>query len=519
MSISYFEIFRALLPQCVLAIAALVALALDLVSQRNAGATGRNRRIGAVAAIGLLAAVVPLVQQVGWNPKPFLGGTIVVSDLTVLFNIVIIVLSLLTVIISTDFDVGRHVGEYFATLLFGTIGMMLLVSTEELITIFVALELTSISLYILTAFHKGELRSQEAAVKYFMFGAISSAFLLFGLSYVYGAAGTTNLREISPALRSIGFSPLLAVGLLFIIVGFGFKVAVVPFHLWAPDAYEGAPTPVTAFIATGSKVASFFVLTKMMMIGFARLKGAADVTAALAAGDGNWSSFVVEQWILVSRGFQSGWTMLLAVMAAASMILGNFVAIRQRNMKRLLAYSSIAHAGYVFVGLVAATQMGVMSVLFYVIVYGLTNLGAFGVIAALASRAGGDEMEDFNGMARKAPFLSLLMLVFVLSLAGIPPLGGFFGKFYLFAAAVGHDPRDFSLLWLVIVGILMSAVSLYYYLILLKHMYVLPPKDEGAIPTPSYINVALAITALAVILMGVFPEPILALLKPLVGNL
>jgi NADH-quinone oxidoreductase subunit N len=217
--------------------------------------------------------------------------------------------------------------------------------------------------------------------------------------------------------------------------------------------------------------------------------------------------------------FSSGWTMLLAVMAALSMVLGNCVAIVQRNVKRLLAYSSIAHAGYIFVGLIAATQMGATSVLFYVIVYGLTNLGAFGVVAALASRVGGDDIENFNGMARKAPFLSLLMLVFILSLAGIPPLGGFFGKFYLFAAAVERDPQNFGLLWLVILGIFMSAVSLYYYLTLLKHIYVLPPKDDTVIATPTYVSVVLAATALAVILLGVFPEPLLALLKPLVARL
>jgi NADH-quinone oxidoreductase subunit N len=217
--------------------------------------------------------------------------------------------------------------------------------------------------------------------------------------------------------------------------------------------------------------------------------------------------------------FSSGWTMLLAVTGAASMVLGNCVAIVQRNVKRLLAYSSIAHAGYILVGLIAATQMGTTSVLFYLIVYGLTNLGAFGVVAAVAARAGGDDVENFNGMARRAPFLSLLMLVFILSLAGIPPLGGFFGKFYLFAAAVERDPQSFGLLWLVMIGVLMSAVSLYYYLILLKHVYVLPPKDDTVIATPTYVNLVLAATALAVILLGVFPEPLLALLKPLVARL
>jgi len=218
-------------------------------------------------------------------------------------------------------------------------------------------------------------------------------------------------------------------------------------------------------------------------------------------------------------GLSSGWTMLLAATAAISMVLGNCVAIVQQNVKRLLAYSSIAHAGYILVGLIAATQMGATSVLFYVIVYALTNLGAFGVVATLASRAGGDDIDDFNGMARKAPLLSLLMLVFVLSLAGIPPLGGFFGKFYLFAAAVQQDAQHFGLLWLVILGIVMSAVSLYYYLVLLKHIYVLVPKDNTVVSTPTYLNIALSLVALAVILLGIFPEWLLALLKSLVTQL
>ncbi len=492
----YYEVFRALAPEVILVVTAFIALSLDLVSLRRAGMSTRLRTLGTVAVIGLLLSAIPLCGQLTQDRQSLLGGTIVTGELTALFNLLIIVLTLLTALISMDFDLGRHVGEYFATLLFGAIGMMMLISTEELVTIFVALELTSICLYILTAFHKGELRSQEAAVKYFMFGAISSAFLLFGLSYVYGLTGATNLREIAKATATLGPSPLMAVGLLFVIVGFGFKVAVVPFHLWAPDAYEGAPTPVTAFIATGSKVASFFVFARVLMIGFAGMTGSAF-----------WG------------GFGSGWTMLLAVIAAASMVLGNCAAIVQHNVKRLLAYSSIAHAGYILIGLIAATQMGTTSVLFYIIIYSLTNLGAFGVVAMLASRAGGDEMENFNGMARKAPLLSLLLLVFVLSLAGIPPLGGFFGKFYLFAAAVQRDAQHFGLLWLVVLGIVMSAVSLYYYLILLKHIYVLPPKDDTAIRTPPYLNVALSLVALAVILLGIFPESLLALLKSLVTQL
>jgi NADH-quinone oxidoreductase subunit N len=491
----YLQVFTALRAEAVLVVTAFVALTADLVSLRRKERAARNSTIGAVTIVGLLASVIPLSDQLGREPVSLLGGTLVTGELIAIFKLVIVALTILTVLISMDFDVGRHVGEYFATMLFGAIGMMLLVSTEELITLFVALELTSISLYILTAFHKGELRSQEAAVKYFMFGAISSAFLLFGLSYLYGVTGTTSLRAMQEA-SGASSGPLLSVGMLFVIVGLGFKVAVVPFHLWAPDAYEGAPTPVTAFIATGSKVASFFVLLKLMMIGFTNMEGSA-----------YWGGFV------------PGWTMLLAVAATLSMVLGNCVAIVQRNVKRLLAYSSIAHAGYILIGLIAASTMGAASVLFYVIVYALTNLGAFGVVAALSSRAGGDDMENFNGMARRAPFLSLLMVVFVLSLAGIPPLGGFFGKFYLFAAAVQRDAQTFGLLWLVIIGILMSAVSLYYYLILLKHLYVVESSETSRISTPAYINATLALVALAVIVFGIFPQPILALLNRLVTRL
>jgi NADH-quinone oxidoreductase subunit N len=491
--VPYFEVLKGLGAEVILTLTAFIALTLDLASVRRADMTVRSRTIGTAAVVGLLASILPLWQQLGGPRTVLLGGTLAVDDLIIFFKLVIVALAVITVLISMDYDIGRHVGEYYAVLLFGAVGMMLLISAEELITIFVALELTSVSLYILTAFHKGELRSQEAAVKYFMFGAISSAFLLFGLSYVFGVTGTTGLRAIQDAVKhtgGLGMSPLLAAGLLFTIIGFGFKVAIVPFHLWAPDAYEGAPTPVTAYIATGSKVASFFILLKVLFIGFAGLQGSA-----------YWGNFA------------SGWTMLLAITAALSMILGNCAAIVQHNVKRLLAYSSIAHAGYIFIGLIAATRMGATSVLFYIIVYALTNLGAFGVVAALSSRAGGDEMQNFDGMAKRAPFLSLLMLIFVLSLAGIPPLGGFFGKFYLFASAVQKDAQHFGLLWLVVLGIVMSAVSLYYYLILLKHFYVIDASDPSPIITPTYLNVALGIVALAVVALGVYPKPILELLN------
>jgi len=494
---NYLPVFKALSSEAMLVVTALVVLTVDLVRGRQLEAATRRQLAGALALLGLAASAMPLVWQMSDVPVTLWGGTLVVTPLTLIFKFLLIVLTAFAVLISADHELGEHVGEYFALMLFAAIGMLLLVSTEELLTLFVALELTSLSLYVLTAFHKHLLRSQEAALKYFLFGAISTAFLLFGLSYLYGVTGSTSFRSFAGQ----GTSPLLAVGLLCMLVGLGFKVAVVPFHLWAPDAYEGAPTPVAAFIATGAKVASFFVLLKLLLVGMPAAMG--------AALWGHW---------------QPGWAALLAVVATASMLLGNLAAIVQKNVKRLLAYSSIAHAGYILIGVVAATNlpkdMGKAAVLFYVIVYALTNLGAFGVIAALASRAGGEDLAHFNGMARRAPLLSLVMLIFVLSLAGVPPLGGFFGKFYLFAAAVQRDSTNFGLLWLVVVGILMSAVSLYYYLIVMKHFYVLPvTAGAGRVRTPVQINVALAILAILVVLMGAMPQPILTLLNNLVSPL
>lgn len=496
MSEPYGQLIRATGSEIVLVLTALAVLVFDFTIGRKRELTRRRELVGGVALCGLALSAVPLVGMTGLSDVSLWGGALVADPLTIIFKFVLIGLTALVVLISTDSDIGGHVGEYFALVLVGAVGMLVLVGTEEFLTFFLALELVSVSLYALTAFQKHELRSQEAALKYFLVGAMASAFLLFGLSYLYGLTGSTQLRAIATALAAKAHDPLLAIGLLCVLVGLGFKVAVVPFHLWAPDAYQGAPTPVTAFIATGSKVASFFVLVKILLVAF-----------GLATGSAFWGGFV------------PGWGMVLALTAAASMILGNCAAIVQHNVKRLLAYSSIAHAGYILIGLVAATKAGAAAVLFYLIVYALTNLGAFGVIAALARQAGGDDLEHFDGMARRAPFLSGLFLVFMLSLAGIPPLGGFLGKFYVFAAAVQRDTERWGLLWLVALGIALSAVSLYYYLVVLKHVYVLPPKDGRWLVVSPQSQLAIALCAAGVVVLGVYPQPVLSLLKALVVRL
>ncbi len=349
------------------------------------------------------------------------------------------------------------------------------------------MELTSLSLYILTAFNKRNPKSAEAALKYFLFGGMSAAFTLFGLSLLYGLSGATNLGQIAAAFKGPKLDPLLVVAIVMTVTGFGFKVAAAPFHLWAPDAYQGAPAPSAALIASGSKVAGFFILAQVMMLGF---KG--------VEGSGAWHDYV------------PGWVPVLAVMAAASMILGNLAALVQGSVRRLLAYSAVAHAGYMLLGVLPHGEQSLAALVYYVTTYGLATLGAFGVVSIVEGRAGGDRLSDFVGLSRRAPVLSFCMLIFMLSLAGIPPLAGFFGKFYVFASALSANAANLGLLWLVVIALAMSAVSLYYYLKVLKQIYIADPEaGAGALPTPILSQTAVVLLALAVVVLGCAPDLLL----------
>jgi NADH-quinone oxidoreductase subunit N len=346
--------------------------------------------------------------------------------------------------------------------------------------------LTSLSLYILTAFNKRNVKSAEAALKYFLFGGMAAAFTLFGLSLLYGLSGTTSLTGIAAAISGPKFDSLLILALVMVIIGFGFKVAAVPFHLWAPDAYEGAPVPSAALIASGSKVASFFVFAKVMAIGFHGAEGGA-----------GWHQYA------------PGWMPVIAILAAVSMVLGNLTALAQSSVRRLLAYSAIAHAGYMLLGILPASNQSLASIIYYTATYGLTTVGAFGVVAAVQARTGGDSLADFAGLSRRAPVVSFCMLVFMLSLAGIPPLAGFFAKFYLFASAAAGAP-NLGLLWLVILALGMSAVSLYYYLKVLKQIYVADAPQGPAEPaTPLSLQAVLVVIAILVLLLGCMPDLLL----------
>ena len=485
--LSYLELLRLAAPEAILVLTLLSLLAADFAGLR--GLPQRSR-----LTLSALLVVVGCVLAAGWllgiaSSGEILPGMLVSDSLTRLLKVVILLLAAVTAVVSVDHGFTEHTAEYFAMLLLSTLGMMFLVSAEDLLMIFVSLELTSLSLYILVAFNKGSSASAEAALKYFLFGGVAAAFTLFGLSLVYGITGSTNLGEIGAHFcvkgsGTLALDPLLVLALVLTVVGFGFKVAAVPFHLWAPDVYQGAPGPVAAFIASGSKVASFFILAKLLLVGFKGVEGTPTLTGGVA-----------------------GWMPLLALMAVASLILGNLAAIVQTSVRRLLAYSAIAHAGYMLVGFMATGAESLTAIIYYTITYAITALGAFAVVLAVQAGVGNDRLQDFAGLSRRSPLLSACLVVFLLSLAGIPPLAGFFGKFYVFASALNTANGSLSALWLVLLALGMSAVSLYYYLQVLKQVYVLP-SAPGATPLQVAFPTAFAVLVLAAltVLFGCAPQ-------------
>jgi NADH-quinone oxidoreductase subunit N len=483
-ALNYLELLQLAAPETIVVLTALAVLAIDLTSMGSLETRVRFTVGGMIAVVGCTAAI--LWTLVIPAQADALHGMLVVSPMTQLVKLCLLGLTIFTVLISIEAKFTTHVGEYLALILLATVGMMFLVSAEDVLMIFIALELTSLSLYILTAFNKRNIKSAEAALKYFLFGGMAAAFMLFGLSLIYGLSGSTNLHGIAAALVGRGMDPLLVVAIVMTVIGFGFKVAAVPFHLWAPDAYEGAPTPSAAFIASGSKVASFFIFANIMMIGFAgeEIEGSAGY-----------------------QNFLRGWTPIIALIAALSMLLGNLVAIVQSSVKRLLAYSAIAHAGYMLLGVMAHDDKAIAAVVYYAATYGLATIGAFGVVALVEERTGDDKLASFIGFSKRAPLAAFAMMIFLLSLAGIPPLAGFFGKFYLFAAALKTGAPNLGLLWLVILAIAMSAVSFYYYLKVLKHIYVVEPKDRTKGTNVSmFAQVVLLVMAVLVIVLGCFPD-------------
>jgi NADH-quinone oxidoreductase subunit N len=501
---NYTDLFRVTLPETALEVAALLVLLVDLGLLRNAAVKVRAAVAALLGVVGCGVGLVLVLQQ-GTGGLSFESThelLLATGGFTAVAQAGVLVLTALTLLLVIDTDFMRHVGEFVAVILMAAAGGLLISGAQDLLVIFVGLELLSLGLYILTAFAKSSGRSAEAAMKYYLFGGMSAAFLLFGFSYLYGLTGSTNLHEILLGLygpHAAQTAPLLYVAIVMIAAGLGFKVAAVPFHLWAPDAYEGAPAPAAAFIASVSKVASFALL---IAIG----------TAALHVLDGGHGAMRV----LLTQGntapqpnylgFNIPWSFVLTVFAAASMLLGNLAALAQTSVRRLLAYSAIAHAGYVLLGLAffSYSPRSAGAILYYVLTYGLTTIGAFGVIGVVERATGSDKLDAFLGLHKRSPLLAAVLLVLFLSLAGIPPLVGFWAKFNLFAAVLSVS-NDAICMGLVALAVAMSAVSLYYYLQVLKRAYVQPAVDETPIKVhPVSLIVLLAIAA-AVVLLGVFP--------------
>jgi len=478
---NYLELLRLAFPEAHLIVTALVVLTLGLTRHRA------GKFVWLIAAVGLVLGMVAILRLPQNAALP--NSILVVTPLTSFFKLICLALALFTVLLARRSSFSRHQAEYLATILFATVGLMLLVGSEELLMIFIGLELTGISLYLLTGFDKNDVRSAEAGLKYFLFGSTASAFTLFGLSFVYGMSGTTELSALGQRLAASPVPPLLAAGIVMTLVGFAFKIAAAPFHLWAPDAYQGGPIPSAALIASGSKVASFVVLGKMVLIGFGPIAGSAD-----------WHAMV------------AGWVPLLAAMAALSIVIGNLVALAQTNVRRLLAYSAVAHSGYTLLGLVAGGREGFSATLFYTVVYAFTLIGAFGVVAFVRRETGGDNLEHFSMLRLRSPLLAGCMAVFMLSLAGLPPLAGFFGKFYLFNVVL-RSGGSHGLLWLVCLALFGSLISLYYYLVVLKVIFVGDAQSATTFPAaqPDLIQrFAVGVLAAVILLLGLLPETLVA---------
>ena len=499
---NYGQLFFATLPESVLEIAALVVLVIDLAFLRKATL---NIRAAIAALLGVAGCLIGL-WAISLEPA---GGFSYSSSLllnvggyTAVAQAAILVLTALTLLLLVASTFTRHVGEYVAVVLMSAAGGLLISAAQDLLVLFIGLELLSLGLYILTAFAKRSDKSAEAAIKYYLFGGMSAAFLLFGFSYLYGLTGSTNLHEIAYAAtvsRGASATPLLYAAIVMIAAGLGFKVAAVPFHLWAPDTYEGAPAPGAAFIASVSKVASFALL-----IGVG--------TALLHVFDNLRSGImfvrIVGRFGYSSRylGLAAPWMLILLILAVASMFLGNLAALVQGSVRRLVAYSAVAHAGYILLGL-AYLSYGPRSteaILYYVVTYGLTTVGAFAVVDVVERATGSDRMEAFLGLHKRNPLVASVLLVLFLSLAGIPPLVGFWAKFNLFAAVleVSRGAVPFAI---VAVAVAFSAVSLYYYLQVLKRAYVMPATDESPIRVhPVTLLVLIAVSA-GVVVLGCFP--------------
>lgn len=459
-----------MIPELLLTAFALIVMLIDLLVKKKE----------VIAIISMTGVALIGLSLFGTSGETF--GTMFISDsYSTFFKLIFFINVILTILISIKYIAVERMnyGEYYSLILFATIGMMIMASAGDLIVLYLGLELMALSTYILAGFIRHDVKSNEAALKYFLLGAFSSAFLLYGISLVYGLTGTTDLKAIAGFVTERGLTDnmSLLLSVIFLVVAFGFKIAAAPFHMWAPDVYEGAPTSVTAFMSVGPKAAGFAVLGRVLMIAFVSVK--------------------------------VDWVAILIPISILTMAVGNIVALAQTNIKRMLAYSSIAHAGYALIGIITANSEGLASMMNYLMIYTFMNIGAFAVIIMLRSEGfRGDSIYDYEGLGKTHPLAAMLMLIFMFSLTGIPPTAGFIGKLYIFMSAINAGYT-----WLVVVAVIFSAISAYFYLRIIMYMYMREPKTDVSLTTSFSNGVALALTAVVILVVGVFPTALVEFAK------
>jgi NADH-quinone oxidoreductase subunit N len=462
-----------LLPEIVLAIGASALLLVPVVGGRGAGRSARVWMLAILAiTAGTLIACSHAVTSI--EQTPGFAAMFALDGFAIFFKLLFIAAIAMVALLSDDYlrDSRYSPWEYYSLLAFALTGMMFMVSGVHLISIYVGLELMSLSSYVLAGYYKNEQKSIEAAMKYFVLGTVSSAILLYGISLIYGVCGSLNLIDIDRSMSTLITNDALMVGIMLLGAGLCFKIAAVPFHVWTPDVYEGAPTPITAFLSTASKAAAFAIFARIFYVGL--------------------------------HHFQLDWSNVLATVSALSMIVGNIAAITQNNVKRMLAYSSISHAGYALLGIIALSTTGIRGVFLYTLVYVFANLGVWAIVLMMRRHEyGGEQIDDFDGLHHRAPLWAFGMVIFLLSLGGIPPTAGFIGKYYLFAAAI---QSGFG--WLAIIAVLMSAVSMFYYLRIVVAMYLRDGR-EADVEASGTLTFVAAVCLIVTLILGVLPAPLI----------
>lgn len=472
--------YTALYPEIIVALFALVLPAVNLLLKDN-----KFLAAVSLSGVGLSMLAVIMFFVEGTGPLAFDNGLLVLDNFSALFMMVFLSVAFVVILASAKYiENDKHAAEYYSLILLATVGMMLVASATDLFVLYIGIEITSLSSYALVAFRKKDMKGTEAATKYFIFGGISSAFTLFGISLIYGLTGTTSFEEIGALVGTLdAYKEMLWLALVMVTVGFGFKVAMVPFHSWAPDVYEGAPTTITAMLAAGSKKMGFVAMFKFFLIAMLAIK--------------------------------ADWEIVVAVLAIVTMTVGNLAALNQTSIKRMLAYSSIAQAGYILIAVAVGTEFAVTGGIFHIMTHAFMKGGAFIVVATLATVAIGERIADYKGLAKRSNFMAFSMTVLLFSLAGIPPLAGFASKVVLFSSPImGAVEGADWMIWLAVAGIINSAISLYYYARVVKYMYV-DELEEGApserLKLPRSMVAAVAICVVAIIGIGVFPEPFIQL--------